>query len=78
MLHLRDHEQKVAQVTGAPVDTLTEGERGGAIERWVHVAADVPLEESEKAAILEAVLAGILPSNRSSNFQGLYVSHESN
>jgi hypothetical protein len=67
--NLRDHEQKVAEVTGAPVDFLGAPERGAAIERWVNVAADVPLEDSEKAAILEAVLEQILFSNRSSEFQ---------
>src|SRR5205085_3793776 len=69
--NVRDHEQKVEQVTGTSVDILTEGERGGAIERWVNVAADVPLEDAEKAAILEAVLAEILSSNRSTDFQNV-------
>jgi hypothetical protein len=68
-MNVRNHEHKVAMVTGAPVDILNEPERGGAIERWVNVAADVPLEESEKAAILEAVLAKILSSESSSDFQ---------
>jgi hypothetical protein len=52
-----------------PFDILNEPERGGAIERWVNVAADVPLEDAEKAAILEAVLAEILSPNRGADFQ---------
>lgn len=67
--NLHDHEQKVAQVIGSPVDFLSAPERGGAVERWVNIAADVPLEETEKAAILEAVLEQILFSDRSSEFQ---------
>ena len=39
--NVRDHEQQVEQITGAPVDILAEGDRGAAIERWVTVAADV-------------------------------------
>ncbi len=42
-----DHEQQVERVTRGPVDFLAEGDRGGAIERWVIVAADVPLEDPE-------------------------------
>jgi hypothetical protein len=67
--NVRDHEQQVERVTGGPVDFLAEGDRGGAIERWVIVAADVPLEDPERAAFVEATLAEILTSNRSSEFQ---------
>ena len=67
--NVRDHEQQVEQITGAPVDILAEGDRGAAIERWVTVAADVPLEDAERAAFVEAILAEILTSNRSSEFQ---------
>jgi hypothetical protein len=67
--NVRDHEQQVEQITGGPVDILAEGDRGGAIERWVTVAMDVPLEDAEKAAFVEATLAEILISNRSSEFQ---------
>ena len=67
--NVRDHEQQVEQITGGPVNVLAEGDRGGAIERWVIVARDVPLEEPERAAFVEATLAEILTSNRSSEFQ---------
>lgn len=67
--NVRDHEQQVERVTGGPVDFLGEGDRGGAIERWVIVAANVPLEDPERAAFVEATLAEILTSNRSSEFQ---------
>jgi hypothetical protein len=67
--NLRDHEQQVEQITGGPVDILAEGDRGGPIERWVIVAADVPLEDAERAAFVEATLAEILTSNHSSEFQ---------
>jgi hypothetical protein len=67
--NVRDHEQKVAEVTDAPVDILNVPERGGAIERWVFAAADVPLEDAEKAAIVEAVLAEILSPDSSTEIQ---------
>jgi hypothetical protein len=69
--NIQDHEQKVSDATGAPVDILNEPERGGAIERWVNVAADVPLEDAERAAIFEAVLAEILSPNRGVDFQNV-------
>jgi hypothetical protein len=69
--NIRDHEQQVEQVTGGPVDFLAEGDRGGAIVRWAIVAADVPLEDPERAAFVEATLAEILTSSRSSEFQDI-------
>ncbi len=67
--NVRDHEAQVAQVIGEPVDILTKPERAGAIERWVEIAADVPLEDAERAALFEAVLAQILSTHGSSDFQ---------
>ena len=67
--NVHDHEQQVERVTGGPVDFLAEGDRGRAIERWVIVAADVPLEEPEKAAFVEATLAEILTSIAVQNFR---------
>ncbi len=64
-----DHKQKVEQITEGPVDIVEEGDRGGAVVRWVIVAADVPLEDAERAALVEATLAEILTSDRSSQFQ---------
>ena len=49
--NVRDHEEQVEQITGGPVNILAEGDRGGAIERWVIVAADVPLEDAERARL---------------------------
>jgi hypothetical protein len=49
---------------GEPVNILSKPERAGAIERWVEVAADVPLEDAERAALFEAVLAHILSIGR--------------
>jgi hypothetical protein len=62
--NVRDHELQVAQVIGEPVNILSKPERAGAIERWVEVAADVPLEDAERAALFEAVLAHILSIGR--------------
>ena len=67
--NVHDHEQQVEQVTGGPVDFLAAAARGGAIVRWYLVAADVPIEDPEKAAFVEATLAEILASPRSSDFQ---------
>jgi hypothetical protein len=47
---------------------VKEGDRGGTIVRWVIAAADVPLEDAERSAFVEATLAEILTSNRSSEF----------
>jgi hypothetical protein len=67
--NIKDHERQVANVTGEPIDILTRPDRGQAIERWVEVAADVPLEDAERAALFEAVLAQILSSHGTSDFQ---------
>jgi hypothetical protein len=66
--NVRDHELRVAQVIGEPVNILSKPERGRAIERWVDVAADVPLEDEERAAVLEAVLAQIFSSDVTIDF----------
>ena len=67
--NVRDHEQQVGQITGGPVDILSEGDRGGAIERWVIVAADVPLEDAERAAFVKPLWLKYWTSSRSSEFQ---------
>jgi hypothetical protein len=67
--NIRDHENQVAQVIGEPVSILGRPERGSAIERWAEVAADVPLEDAERAALFEAVLAQIFSTNGTSDFQ---------
>jgi hypothetical protein len=67
--NVRDHELQVAQVIGEPVNILSKPERAGAIARWVETAADVPLEDTERAALFEAVLAQILSTHGSSDFQ---------
>jgi len=67
--NVRDHETQVAQVIGQPVNILGKPERAGAIERWAEIAADVPLEDAERAALLEAVLAQILSTHGTSDFQ---------
>jgi hypothetical protein len=67
--NLRDHEQKVAEVTGEHIDIFSRTEAGGAIEQWLAIAIDVPLEDAERAAVCESVLADILVSNRRSDFQ---------
>jgi hypothetical protein len=67
--NLHDHERKVAEVTGKHVDIFNQTEAGGAIEEWLAVAIDVPLEDTERAAVYQAVLAEILASNRRSDFQ---------
>jgi hypothetical protein len=67
--NVRDHELQVAQVIGEPVNILSKPERAGAIERWIEIAADVPLEDTERAALFEAVLAQIISTHGSSDFQ---------
>jgi hypothetical protein len=67
--NLRDHELQVAHVIGEPVDILSKPERAGEMERWVEIAADVPLEDAERAALFEAVLAQIISTQGSSDFQ---------
>jgi hypothetical protein len=67
--NLQDHERKVAEITGESIDIFSRPEAGAAIERWIRIAIDVPLEDAERAAICEAVLAEILSSNRSTDFQ---------
>src|SRR6202521_2837754 len=67
--NVRDHELRVAQVIGEPVNVLSKPDRGREIERWVDAAADVPLEDAERAALLEAVLAQIFTRGGSSDFQ---------
>ena len=69
--NVRDHAQQVEQITGGPVDILTAADRGGDIARWVTVAADIPLEDAERAAFVEAILAEMLtlivaPNSRTS------------
>lgn len=66
-----DHKQKVEQITGRLVDIVEEGDRAGPVVRWVIVAADVPLEDAERAAFVEATLAEIVTSNSSSEFQNV-------
>lgn len=66
--NLSDHEHNVANVTGEPVDIFGKPESGRAIERWLTVAIDVPIEDAERSAVYEAVLAEIL-SSRGSDFQ---------
>src|SRR5215211_5978473 len=58
--NLQDHERIVADVTGQSIDIFSRPEAGAAIERWILVAINVPLEDAERAAICEAVLAEIL------------------
>jgi hypothetical protein len=67
--NVRDHELRVAQVIGEPVNVLSKPDRGREIERWVDAAADVPLEDEEHAAVLEAVLAQIFSSDATTDFQ---------
>jgi hypothetical protein len=67
--NLSDHERKVVEITGEQVDIFNKPETGPAIERWASVAIDIPIEDTERAAVYEAVLAEILISNRSSDFQ---------
>jgi hypothetical protein len=67
--NLGDHERKVVEITGEHVDIFNKPETGPAIERWAAVAIDVPIEDPERAAIYEAILAEILSSDRSSDFQ---------
>ena len=67
--NLSDHERNVATVTGEQVDIFSKPESGHAIERWLTVAIDVPIEDVERSAVYEAVLAEILSSNRGSEFQ---------
>jgi hypothetical protein len=69
--NVRDHELRVAQVIGEPVNILSKPEYGRAIERWVDVAADVPLEDAERAALFEAVLEQILSAHGTSDFQDI-------
>src|SRR6266436_2524955 len=69
--NLHDHELRVAQVIGEPVNILSKPEHGRAIERWVDVAADVPLEDAERAALFEAVLEQILSAHGTSDFQDI-------
>jgi hypothetical protein len=69
--NVRDHEHQVAQVIGEPVNILSKPERAGEIERWLEIAADVPLEDGERAALFEAVLAQILSTHGSSDFQDI-------
>jgi hypothetical protein len=65
------HKQKVEQVTGDQVDIVEGGDRGGAIVRWMIVAAEVPIEDAERAAFAEATLAEILTSDHSADFQDI-------
>ncbi len=56
--NITDHITKVADVTGVPVDIPTS--QFVRIERWFRVAADVPLEDAERSAVVEAALTDIV------------------
>jgi len=63
-----DHISKVVDVTGAPLPV--EEFQFVRIERWVKVAADVPLEDVARSAVVEAVLADIASkSEETAEFQ---------
>ena len=64
-----DHKQKVEQITGGSVDFVEEVDRGVAVVRWFTAAADIPLEEAERAAFVEASLAEMLASDSGSEIQ---------
>jgi hypothetical protein len=57
--NVKDHVSKVVEVTGAHADQFQEIQVVR-LEKWVKVAADIPVEDVERSAIIEAVLENIV------------------
>jgi hypothetical protein len=57
--NLKDHVSKVVEVTGAHADQFQEIQIVR-LEKWFKVAADIPVEDVERSAVIEAVLENIV------------------
>jgi hypothetical protein len=67
--NIKDHETRVAEVIGEDVDVLSKPARHQAVRRWLELAADVPVEDAERAAISEAVLVEIATTDSTPEYQ---------
>ena len=65
--NVEDHVSRVVEVIGEPLDVKPTQYVN--VERWVRIAADVPIEDAERSALFEAVLADIISTEGTSEYQ---------
>jgi hypothetical protein len=61
------HVSRVVEVIGQPLDV--KATQYVKVERWVRIAADVPIEDAERSALLEAALADLISTDGTSEYQ---------
>jgi hypothetical protein len=68
--NVEDHLSKVVDVAGVSLDVQVAPQVIVRLERWFRVAADIPAEDVERSALIEAVLDSIVSKGRdTSEFQ---------
>jgi len=65
--NLQDHATRLTEVLG---DTpAIDPSQIVSVERWIKIAADIPIADAERAAIFEAAFADIISTKGTSDYQ---------